>query len=545
MALVVGELVGFIRLDDGEVRPALTRTEGALNASGRRMASDADRAGERAGQALADGVGDGADAAADRVRGASGDLADAGRSAGAALGDGLQDTAAAGADDAVAEVGGRFERLKMLAAGAGLAAGAALAVGIAESLSQAQITAKLRAQLGATPAEAQRYGVLAGQLFAEGITVDFQTAADTIRHVMAAGLVPPGATTRQLKTIATGVSDLASTFDVDLGMAATAASGMIKNGLAKDGQQALDMLAHGLEGTGVAGEDLVETFSEYSPVFKAAGVSGATAMGLIKQAIQGGWVKDTDKMADALKEFSLRAVSDTEGVQDAFKALGLNAAQMGADVGAGGQRGEQAIGQVLAALSKMPASAERAMIVQELFGGPGEDLGAALFKLDVDKAAKSMDGAAGSAKKLGDGLRDNAAANVTQLKNSLQQGLVDIIGGQVVPALATFVHWARENSMTLQILAGVVGGVLVPVLVLMGVNATVAAARVVAAWVVSGATAISSAATQVASGASVVAGWVLMGTQALLQAARMAAAWVIALGPVGWVIAAIVAVAAI
>lgn len=42
--------------------------------------------------------------------------------------------------------------------------------------------------------------------------------------------------------------------------------------------------------------------------------------------------------------------------------------------------------------------------------------------------------------------------------------------------------------------------------------------------------------------ARVVAGWVLMGVQSLIQAARMAAAWFIALGPVGWIIAAVIAI---
>lgn len=42
-----------------------------------------------------------------------------------------------------------------------------------------------------------------------------------------------------------------------------------------------------------------------------------------------------------------------------------------------------------------------------------------------------------------------------------------------------------------------------------------------------------------------VAGWVLMGAQSLLQAGRMAAAWFIAMGPIGWAIAAIVGIAAI
>lgn len=53
--------------------------------------------------------------------------------------------------------------------------------------------------------------------------------------------------------------------------------------------------------------------------------------------------------------------------------------------------------------------------------------------------------------------------------------------------------------------------------------------------------AISSA----AAAAKVVAGWVIMGVQSLIQAARMAIAWVIGLGPIAWIVAAIVAIVAL
>lgn len=64
------------------------------------------------------------------------------------------------------------------------------------------------------------------------------------------------------------------------------------------------------------------------------------------------------------------------------------------------------------------------------------------------------------------------------------------------------------------------------------------AATTVAGWVTMAASATMNA-------ARVVAGWVLMGVQSMIQAARMAAAWLIAMGPIGWAIAAIVGLAAI
>lgn len=70
----------------------------------------------------------------------------------------------------------------------------------------------------------------------------------------------------------------------------------------------------------------------------------------------------------------------------------------------------------------------------------------------------------------------------------------------------------------------------------------VALAKVGASYVAMGAKAV---ATMAATVARTVAGWVLMGAQALLQAARMAAAWVIAMGPIGWAIAAVVGLAVV
>ncbi|PUB12628.1 hypothetical protein [Paenisporosarcina sp. OV554] len=80
--------------------------------------------------------------------------------------------------------------------------------------------------------------------------------------------------------------------------------------------------------------------------------------------------------------------------------------------------------------------------------------------------------------------------------------------------------------------------------VLIGAQALVHAAKVAAAWTLStGAAMARAVGFMIATSAVFVAKWVWMGVQSLLQAGRMAAAWFIALGPVGWVIGAIVGLA--
>ena len=94
-----------------------------------------------------------------------------------------------------------------------------------------------------------------------------------------------------------------------------------------------------------------------------------------------------------------------------------------------------------------------------------------------------------------------------------------IAARSVASAAATAGAWAAAQVRTLASLAVMAGG-----------------------FVAQGAAML---ATMAVTAAGVVAGWVTMGVQSLIQAARMAAAWVLAMGPVGWIIAAVVALVAL
>ncbi|WP_406200168.1 phage tail tape measure protein [Streptomyces sp. NBC_01017] len=482
MALVIGELTGVISLDADGVPTALRRVEGAMRSSGQRLAGDADDAGQRAGQQLGGGLVRGADGQWRNLRGqlvdavtaaaldaeaaarrggqrAGQQLGDglgdgatraarrAGDDAGDALGDGLTRSGSAGADEAGETIGQRLTgRLKLAAAGAGVAAGAVLVAGFQEALDQSQITARLGAQLGTTPAVAQRYGKVAGALFKDAIVSDFQTGADTIRAIASEGLLPPGATNAQIKDISANAADLANAFDVDVAMAAQAAGIAVKTGLAKNSTEAFDLITQGMSGLGPAGEDLLETVNEYGVQFAKSGLSGRTAFGLMRQAIQAGW-KDTDKVADAFKELELRVTGGGKAQVDALKSVGLNAKDMIADLSAGGARGEKAMAKIHDAILKLgPKSDVAKVAIQDLFGGPGEDLGAAFFKLNLREASKAMGGAEGAADKLGSGLRDNAGAKVKAFKNTMQQTFVEFLGTKVIPPLEKLFGFVKEHA---------------------------------------------------------------------------------------------------
>ncbi|GGF77218.1 hypothetical protein GCM10010912_22880 [Paenibacillus albidus] len=78
---------------------------------------------------------------------------------------------------------------------------------------------------------------------------------------------------------------------------------------------------------------------------------------------------------------------------------------------------------------------------------------------------------------------------------------------------------------------------------IMGNSSLVAGFKMIKGWAMSTGSAISSAAVYIAKSAVIVGRWAWMGIQSMIHAARMAAAWVVAMGPIGWIITAVVGLA--
>ncbi|MFC9846654.1 phage tail tape measure protein [Streptomyces sp. NPDC060223] len=339
------------------------------------------------------------------------------------------------------------------ALGAGAAIGTVLIAGLAQAMEQGKITARLEAQLGATPAVAKKVGKAAGQLYSDAISTDFQQAADGIRAVMTAGLVPPDASIKQIKSISANAIDLANTFEIDLGQATNAAGQMIKTGLAKNGKEAFDILTKGFQTMGPRADDLGDTFNEYSTQFRQMGLTGAEATGILSQGMKAG-ARDTDVVADSLKEFTLIAQGGGEKVDAAFATIGLNGKEMQKTFVEGGPKAKAALDKVFDGLRAIKDPAERNATALALFGTKSEDMQKALLAIDPSKAVSDLGKVGGAADDMGNKLRDNAATKVEQFKRKLQQSLVDFVGTEVLPILEKVVTWVRSNQDWLKPLAG-------------------------------------------------------------------------------------------
>ncbi|QNE74000.1 hypothetical protein F0344_04745 [Streptomyces finlayi] len=479
-------------------------------------------------------------------------------------------------DQAADEVSAFGEQAKGLALVAGGAIAVGIGAGIASALEKEVGNDLLAAQLGASPAEAKKLGEAAGSVYADGYGESVADANEALKGLWQQGLVPAGATADEMAEISKKAMDVATVLGEEVGPTSSAVGQMLKTGMAKNADEAFDILVRGAQEGGNKAEDLLDTFNEYGVQFKGLGLEGKQAMGLISQGLQAG-ARDGDLVADSLKEFGLIVRAGGEDVDAAYKKMGLSGKDMTKAIAEGGPAAAQALDQTLDKLRAVKDPAERSALAVSLFGTQAEDMQDALFALDPSKAVESLGKVDGAAKSAGDTMHDNAATKVKQFTRALTGFATDVLGRTVIPAVeliagklgavgsafAATAGFVSQHSGIFGTIAGLITVILLPSLIAWGVTATQAAIANVTAWVTSATTSTTSAATQVlahwsvvggwlksaataiASAASVVAGWVLMGAQAMIQAARMAAAWLIAMGPIGLLIAAIVALVVI
>lgn len=410
-----------------------------------------------------------------------GPAGDAGDQAGQAAGEGLRDKIKAGAKVA------------------GVAAGAVLVAGITEAIDQANITSTLQAQLGTTGKVAAKHGKIAGKLYSTGVSDSFQGAADAIKAVVQAGLAPPGATNKQLQSMATKATDVATVFGQDLGGTANAVGNMIKSGLARNADEAFDILAKGLQSGADKGGDLVDTFAESSLNLKQFGFDAESAMGFLVQGMNAG-APSADALTGALEEL----IGNAGDSADVFASMGLNGKQMAADLSGGGPKAAKALDVLLDRFRSMKDPAARSTALVSLFGEEATAMQGAILALDPSEASKAMGTFAGSAKGLGDTLRSGPSYELQQFTRGLKQGFIEFLGGRVLPVITQTGQFLNTYlAPPIRIVASILATTLVPTLVglVRGGRAVINWLRDMGAWLIPIAVAVGGLALSMSLGA--------------------------------------------
>jgi phage-related minor tail protein len=343
-------------------------------------------------------------------------------------------------------------RLDGLAVAGGVAAaglGAAFVTGLESAMDISSATTQLQNQLSLTDEEAARAGSIAGDVFSAGFGESVGEVTTALGGISSAIGDLGGFTEAELETMSKSALGLAKTFEVDVADATGAVGKLIKTGLVSDATEGFDLITTAMQKVPAElRDDLLPTIQEYSTQFRRVGLDGQTSMGLLQQAVEAG-ARDLDQVADALGQFGERALAGGKPVEDAFKSINLDAADMAKMIGKGGKSAEQALQMTMDALRGTGDEQVKLNAAAALFGDPANVMGEALFALDPATAAAStgMADAAGAAKALTDGMEGDPA----QQWNSIMNTLSTTLGQMLLPALRFVSELFKEHPGLLQI----------------------------------------------------------------------------------------------
>lgn len=302
---------------------------------------------------------------------------------------------------------------------AGLAGGAALVAGVTQNLDIGAGRAKLAAQMNLSADDSARIGAVAGRVYANnwGDSLDDVNAA--IRAVGSNLGDVTAMSDAELQQMTTSALALSQTFDVDLAQATEAAGKLMKNGLAKNSEEAFDILTTGFQnGTDRSG-DFLETINEYSVQFPKLGIDGKMALGIIDAGLKAG-VRDTDVISDAFKEFSLKAIDGSNTTIDAYESLGMSAKKTARTIAEGGPAAARMTDQVITALAGVKDPLEQDRIGVELFGTQWEDT----LRTALPAMVGFTDGAIeveGATQAMADTAGDYGRARIETFQRSIEQ----------------------------------------------------------------------------------------------------------------------------
>ena len=179
--------------------------------------------------------------------------------------------------------------------------------------------------------------------------------------------------TDALQTATESAIALRDALGYDVESTTRAAEAMRKN-FGTAAEDAFGLIAAGAQnGLDYSGE-LLDTISEYSVQFSKLGFD-ADGMFQVLQSGTNSTAWNLDKVGDAIKEFSIRAIDGSNTTITAFEALGYNAQETMAAIASGGEVANDAFFGILNRLLSVEDAVERDALGVSLFGTMWEDLG--------------------------------------------------------------------------------------------------------------------------------------------------------------------------
>lgn len=249
-----------------------------------------------------------------------------------------------------------------------------------------EATNQVAASTGAAGKELESLRGVMERVYADNFGEDVADVADAVALVdrNLANLDQEG-----LTKATEGALALRDAFEYEVEESTRAAEAIRKN-FGTSVEDAFSLIAAGAQnGLDYSGE-LIDTINEYSSQFQKLGFTADGMFNLLQSGADStAW--NLDKVGDAIKEFSIRAIDGSDTTVSAFEALGYNAEKIMATFAAGGEGANTAFFEVLNTLMDVDDQVKRDALGVSLFGTMWEDLGTEAMQAMADASSAAYD----------------------------------------------------------------------------------------------------------------------------------------------------------
>ena len=230
----------------------------------------------------------------------------------------------------------------------------------------------LGGKLGLTAEEAESLKEIAKKLYNDGFGESLEECVNDVVVLQQNIKSTADMTNEQKGKLLEQISTIKTLFGVESEEITKTLSNMLANGVINNLDEGLDLITKGFQEGLNSGGDLLDVLYEYSPQFKKLGLDGKEALSYIDSGLDAGGY-NADKMADALKELSIRVIDGSNTTKEGFELIGKNADEMAKKFAAGGDTAQKALEETIDGLKNMKDPIEQDLAGVNLFGTMWED----------------------------------------------------------------------------------------------------------------------------------------------------------------------------
>lgn len=284
-----------------------------------------------------------------------------------------------------------------------------------------------------------------------------------------------GITDDNIQKVTESAITMRDTFGMDVNESVRAVNTLMQNfGITAD--EAFNLVAQGAQnGLDYSGEFL-DSIDEYSVQFAKVGLDAEDMFSIFVSGAENG-AFNLDKIGDAVKELSIRAIDCSDTTVKGFTDIGLNADEMAQKFAKGGDSASEAFDEVITGLAGIKDPVKQNAAGVALFGTMWEDLGADVVT-SLSTANKSISQTTDTMDEMKKIKYDDLKNQLAGIGRTVTTDIIVPLGERLLPVIESVVgkvaEWVSafgELSPVMQDIVIAVGGVVAgvgPLLIVIG-----------------------------------------------------------------------------